>query len=484
MVQESASATAGRKRQIPPGTRLGRYRIVKRIASGGMAEVYLASVDGPGGFSRPVAVKLVLPHLAEQNRFVRLFEQEGRIAAHLNHPNIVQVFELGYEDDELFLVMEFVDGRTLQSMLAAADGPLPLRCALSIMISTATAIHHAHEATNTEGQPLDLVHRDISPSNVMVRHDGQVKVVDFGIAKALTETSLTKTGSLKGKAGYMSPEQCRGAPLTRVSDVFNLGILLYELTTGRRAFGGSNIFEVMNRIVDGRYTSPDKILPDYPPQLARIVAKALALEPDQRHATALSLREDMDAFAVAHKIFPSDRPVAEWITRTFGPATQLDLGVAPTDTDEVRLEKSGFSLPGWARATLVGGLAGTAVFLLLRGGSSEPSPPLPKDPAAVAAPDRQPSPPAPETKTPTPSPTPSVDEDSTDPPPNPSKAAVEPTPTPTAATATPPPTASPSSADKRRKKSGARRATKKKSGRTKKKGGRSTNPDPLFPWEP
>lgn len=461
---------------MPPGSRLGRYRIVKRIASGGMAEVYLASVDGPGGFSRPVALKLVLPHLVEQRRFVKLFEQEGRIAAHLNHPNIVQVFELGYEEDELFLVMEFVDGRTLQNVLAAADGPLPLRCALSIMISTATAIHHAHEATNTEGQPLHLVHRDISPSNVMVRHDGQVKVVDFGIAKALTETSLTKTGSLKGKAGYMSPEQCRGAPLTRASDVFNLGILLYELTTGRRAFGGSNIFEVMNRIVDGRYSPVDKHIPSYPPQLAKIVDKALALEPERRHATALALREDIDAFAIAHKIFPSERPVAEWMARTFGPATQIDLGVAPTDTDE-QLKRRGFSLPGWARATLVGGLAGTAVFVILRGGSSEPAPPPRDDSAAVAEPTVEEAAPR---AAPQPVPVPSPSDKKKAPLPAPKQAEPEPPP----ADEEPSPVTSPSAATKRRSKSGARRGGKKKAGRTKKKRGRSTNPDPLFPWEP
>lgn len=384
-VGDAAMSTAGRQRQILPGTLLGRYRVIRRIAAGGMAEVYLAKPEGSGDYSRPVALKLVLPHLAEDPQFVALFEHEARIALRVGHPNIAQVFELARTVDELFLVMEFVDGHTLQRLLGESQGPLPLACALSILVHTCAAIHHAHEATNEDGSPLHLVHRDISPSNVMVRHDGVVKVVDFGIAKALSETGLTKTGSLKGKAGYMSPEQCAGKELTRVSDVFNLGILLYETTTGQRAFAGSNIFSVMNKIVDGRYTRPSKVVPDYPPELEAIVQRVLSLDPAQRHETALALREDLEAFARTQALGLSEQPVAAWIEDRLGPPEPLDLSTVellPPESEDGLLPRVG-RIPGWAKTVGIGGLAGTVAFFVLSRSTEEP--PAPEDPQVEAS---------------------------------------------------------------------------------------------------
>lgn len=343
---------------------LGRYRVVRRLASGGMAEVYLGRADGPGGFAKPVALKLVLPHLVEEPKFVRQFEHEARIAAALNHPNVAQVFEFGADAGELFIAMEFIDGHTLRTLLNTAQGALPLQVALSIVAGCCSALEHAHQATNASGEPLGLVHRDISPSNVMVRSDGLTKVVDFGIAKAMSETHMTRSGSLKGKAGYMSPEQCLGRELTPVSDIFNLGILLYESTLGVRCFTGSSIFDSMQRISDGKLRRPSRVDPAYPQELEAIVLQALATDPADRTRSAALLQEAVEQFAARRGSTLSDRPVREWMEHVMGPAVPLDLDVtmpyiASTSNRRARL-------PGWARTTLVGGLAGTLAFVALR----------------------------------------------------------------------------------------------------------------------
>ncbi len=379
---EVSTPAAQSNRQITPGTRIGRYRVLKRIAAGGMAEVYLARAEG-GGLARPVALKLVLPHLAHEEKFVRLFQQEARIALHLDHPNIAQVLELDRDGSELFLVMEFVDGFTLQDVLAASHGALPLPCALSLISQTCAAIHHAHEAKSADGTPLQLVHRDISPSNVMVRHDGVVKVVDFGIAKALAETGLTKTGSLKGKAGYMSTEQCRGEALDRRSDVFNLGILLYETTLGRRAFSGANIFAVMNKIVDGRFIAPSRADPNYPAALESLVIRAMSRDPEDRPPTAHSVREEVEAFAREHGHALGEATVAATIKNLMGrpePVPEPIDALLPPPRESVEPDSAHRSgLPAWLKATAVGAAAGAVAFIALRRNADELEPPVSDD---------------------------------------------------------------------------------------------------------
>lgn len=358
---------------------LGRYRVVRRLASGGMAEVYLGRADGPGGFAKPVALKLVLPHLVEEPKFVRQFEHEARIAAALNHPNVAQVFEFGADAGELFIAMEFIDGHTLRTLLNTAQGALPLQVALSIVAGCCSALQHAHQATNASGEPLELVHRDISPSNVMVRNDGLTKVVDFGIAKAMSETHMTRSGSLKGKAGYMSPEQCLGRELTPVSDIFNLGILLYESTLGVRCFTGSSIFDSMQRISDGKLRRPSRVNPDYPSDLEAIVLQALATDPSDRTRSAALLQEEVEHFAAQRGITLSDRPVREWMEHVMGPAVPLDLDVTMPYIESASDNRA--RLPGWARTTLVGGLAGTLAFVALRTTQSDEEPTEPGQPA-------------------------------------------------------------------------------------------------------
>lgn len=331
-----AATSAVRARELPEGTRLGRYTLRRRIGRGGMAELYLAQVTGIEGFEKLVAIKLVLPHVADEPQFVEMFLDEARLAARLDHPNIVQVLDLGVADGEHFMAMEYVHGHDVRQLLASAveHGGLPLGCALTIVSEACAGLHHAHELADDQGRPLGVVHRDVSPSNIIVRHDGGVKVVDFGIAKAANRSNVTRTGALKGKAGYMSPEQCRGGTIDRRSDIFGLGILLFETTTCVRLFFGDNDFAVMNRIIDCDHELPGALVPGYPPALAAIVARALAKDPSNRHPTALELRRALEDFAHAHGVRLSTADLAAHMRTLFGevpsPTVAANLRPSPT----------------------------------------------------------------------------------------------------------------------------------------------------------
>ena len=245
---------------LAPGACVGRYQLLRRLAIGGMAELHLACAMGVGGFQKVVVLKRVLPHLAADAGFVRMFLDEARLAAHLDHPNIVQVIDSGEAAGEYFYAMEYVHGRNVRELLGAAShaGGMPLAVALTIAVGIAAALEHAHGRVDLEGRPLDLVHRDVSPSNVLVSYDGAVKLTDFGIAKAATRTQETTAGTMKGKIGYMSPEQCRGEAVDRRSDIFSLGVVLFELTTCERLFFGDSDFAVLNKVVSSNSTTPSE----------------------------------------------------------------------------------------------------------------------------------------------------------------------------------------------------------------------------------
>ncbi len=315
------SPRAHASRELVRGSLLGRYRIVERLARGGMAEVYLAHERSPHGVERLVALKLILPHMAGEPHFLSMFVNEVRVAASLHHPNIAQVFDFGEVDGEPYLAMELVHGATVQSLLRRANEQsiaIPLGCALAIVIAACAGLHYAHERVDLGGAPMHIVHRDVAPSNLMVRHDGGVKVLDFGIAKVASQTTATATGVFKGKAGYMSPEQCSDEPLDRRSDVFNLGILLYELTTQRRAFFGDNPVAVLNKIARGRFARPSEIAEDYPAELEAIVLRAMALAPDERQASAQELQLELEAFARAEQLDHSSVALATLMRTLYG----------------------------------------------------------------------------------------------------------------------------------------------------------------------
>ncbi|MBK6918281.1 MAG: serine/threonine protein kinase [Deltaproteobacteria bacterium] len=308
-----------RPRVLAPGTTMGRYTIVRRIGSGGMAELYLVRARGIGGFDKLFALKLVLPHVADDPEFIAMFLDEARLAGTLDHPNIAHVVDIGRVGDDHFYAMEYVHGRDLRSILKTAPpGPMPLEVALSLVLPAAAGLHHAHERCGPDGVPLQLVHRDVSPSNLLVTFDGVVKLVDFGIARAEARSKATQAGVVKGKRGYMSPEQCRGDVVDRRSDVFALGILLWELTVGQRLFVGDHDYAVMSKIVFGMVPDPRQLQPDYPPALAEIVMRALHRDPAQRPATAQALGLELEAFAHAARLRVGHHGLAEYMHGLFG----------------------------------------------------------------------------------------------------------------------------------------------------------------------
>ncbi len=287
-----------RPRFLAPGDKLGKYDLIRQIAVGGMAELYLARTLGIEGFEKLVVLKRILPRYLDNQAFVNMFLNEARLAAQLQHPNIAQVYDIGVEAGDYFFAMEYVHGEDLGHLNASAleNGvPMSLDAALALTTGLCAGLHHAHDKHGADGQPLGIVHRDVSPSNVLVSYDGAVKLVDFGIARA--QSHDTTQGGLEGKIAYMSPEQGRGKVLDRRSDVFSVGTILYELTTGQMPFTDETELGILERIVTTDAPRPSTIVPGYPPALEAIVMRALAREVDQRYTTALALQTDLDDFA-------------------------------------------------------------------------------------------------------------------------------------------------------------------------------------------
>ncbi|HVV88594.1 MAG TPA: protein kinase [Kofleriaceae bacterium] len=285
---------------LAPGTRLGRYEIVSRLAMGGMAEIYLARMSGPAGFAKHVVLKRILPGHARNADFIRMFHNEARYAAVLDHPNIAHVYDLGEDHGLHYFTMEYLHGDDCRALVRAAVSRgqrIPLEHALAIVIGAANGCHYAHEMTGEDGRPLGLVHRDISPSNVVVTYAGAVKIVDFGIAKATNIEAVTAAGGTKGKLAYMAPEQGRSQPLDRRADVYALGVLLYELTTLRRAFVGEVDAQVLWLVMTGEWQRPSEVVADYPPALEAIIVKAMQVDREERYATARQLQHALEAYA-------------------------------------------------------------------------------------------------------------------------------------------------------------------------------------------
>ncbi len=268
----------------------GKYQLLKRLAMGGMAQIYLARRRGPEGFEKLLVIKRILPHLAENADFVRMFLDEARIAARLDHPNIVDIYDLGAQDDTFFIAMEYIHGEDLRRVWKRAERsgqliPVPLVC--RIMIEACAGLEHAHKQKDTQGRPLGIVHRDISPQNILLTFEGRVKVVDFGIAKAADQATVTRSGVLKGKYSYMSPEQAAGQKnLDCRTDIFALGVVLYELLTGMRLFKRLTDMATLQAVADCNISPPSQINPRVPKDLDPIVMKALTRAPPRDHRGA------------------------------------------------------------------------------------------------------------------------------------------------------------------------------------------------------
>jgi serine/threonine-protein kinase len=280
---------------VPP--RLGPYELLQRIATGGMAEVYLARREGPHGFQKIVAVKRILPQLARDPDFTAMFVDEARVCAHLGHPNIVQVFDFGEHNGELYMAMELVDGTTGARLIRAAaaqEEEIPLDVSLHIALSVLRGLEYAHGARDEEGKPLSLVHRDVSPGNVLIDRSGAVKLTDFGIARATEVEPRTEAGQLKGKLGYMSPEQVVGRPLDARSDLFTLGIVLAELVMLRPLFAGGSELDVLMRIRDADLGALDRSSSRVPDDVRNVLYRALTKDPLLRYPTATAFAEAIE----------------------------------------------------------------------------------------------------------------------------------------------------------------------------------------------
>jgi serine/threonine-protein kinase len=282
---------------------LGKYQLIRKLATGGMAEVFLAKAAGPMGFEKTLVVKRILPHLAEDPTFVEMFLGEAKLAAQLNHPNIVQIFDFGEADGEYFLAMEYIDGPNLRVLLKrarAAGMPLPIAPCARLIASACEGLAFAHDfADPATGEPLGLIHRDISPDNILVSRQGAVKVVDFGIAKAAGQSHKTQNGVIKGKLAYMPPEQVRARPLDRRVDVYALGVVLYELLTKHKPFEASVDASIMKAILQEKVIPAVAYRPDLPEELQRILDKALAKDREQRYPDCLALAADLEEFILS-----------------------------------------------------------------------------------------------------------------------------------------------------------------------------------------
>ena len=297
-----------------PSLVLGRYALYDPIAAGGMATVHFGRLVGPAGFSRTVAIKRLHPQYAGDPEFVSMFLDEAHLAARIRHPNVVSTLDVVAQQGELFLVMDYVQGESLSKLLRAArqsgEG-VPVPIAAAVVAGVLHGLHAAHEATSDRGEPLGIVHRDVSPQNIMVGIDGTALVLDFGVAKAVGRLQTTREGQLKGKMAYMAVEQLRGAPVDRRADVYAAGVVLWETLVGRRLFEGDNDVEVFGKVLDAEIAPPGRLVPDVPPELDAIVMRALARPAQDRFASA----RDM-ARAIERTVPPiAAADVGEWVER-------------------------------------------------------------------------------------------------------------------------------------------------------------------------
>ena len=307
------------KAALPAHTCLGNYELLRLLAQGGMADIYLARTRD----RRLCAIKVMNPQRAGDSEACTLFMDEARLLGMLDHANLAGVYEVAKEGHCFYLAMEFVHGADLREMLGAAERSevaMPYETAVAIVAAAAAGLDHAHRRCSPDGKPLRLVHRDVSLSNIMVAHDGSVKVIDWGIACAAVSEHHTNPGVVRGKASYMSPEQALGEEVDLRTDVFALGVVLYELTTGRRCFTGASDFERMLAVVRGEYVAPTAIIAGFPPGLERVIKTALAVDKKKRYASAAALLEALEGLAAAEDWRLHAAPIAELMHQLYGAA--------------------------------------------------------------------------------------------------------------------------------------------------------------------
>ena len=300
--------------------KFGRYSLIDKIGVGGMAEVFLARHTGVEGFEKEIVIKRIRSHLSESPEFVNMFLGEAKLAAQLNHPCIVQIYDLGKIKDSFFIAMEYIAGRDMSAVIPKSKLtgiPFPLEYAFKIAGHVCEALYFAHTKADQMGSPLNIVHRDVSPENIRVAWTGTVKILDFGIAKAATQIHETKAGQIKGKVSCMSPEQVLGKTVDRRSDIFSLGIVLYEWISGFKLFSGDNDLAIMNNIIEGKIYPPSYFRDDIPAEAETVLMKALEKNPQNRYQSAADMQLDIDAFLAEHEFMPSNIHLSNFMKQLF-----------------------------------------------------------------------------------------------------------------------------------------------------------------------
>jgi TonB family protein len=366
------------------GTKFGQYVLVERIATGGMAEVWKARMRGVEGFQKIVAIKKILPHLSDNQDFIEMFVDEAKLAAQLNHNNIIHIYDLGKIQNSYYIAMEYIDGFDLKTILRQGqerDNPLNVELALFIASKIASALDYAHRKKDYEEKEMGLVHRDVSPQNVLISQEGDIKLCDFGIAKAASKASHTQAGALKGKLQYMAPEQAWGRNIDRRSDVFALATVLFEMLTNRKLFSGDNELSILEQVREAQVQPPSLYNDEVTPEIDKIVLKALQKDPANRYQTAGEMARDLDAILYSFRPTPTSADLAIYMHRLSSPDAVMPEPEPFAEEETLTPAPSqGFSAPVIAPAAAVAAAASPAF-------APVPAPMLASAPApAVTAP--------------------------------------------------------------------------------------------------
>ena len=384
--------------ELPVVGVFGDYEVFGRLAFGGMAEIFLARQMSSSGSQRNVVIKRILPHVADDDLFVQMFLDEARLAIQLSHPNICHIYEFGRQDNSYFMAMEWVNGVPLGKLISRtrSEGGIPVAVTVKIISHIAEALHYAHRARDERGRPLGIVHRDVSPANIMVSYEAGVKLLDFGVAKAASQGTKTVAGTVKGKFAYMSPQHCMGQEIDARADIFSLGVCLYEALTSKKLYHRPNEYETMQAIVDGPVPSPREVRPDLPIVLDAIVQKALAKKPEDRYQTAGELQSALEHYLQDSREVVGATRVSEYLDSLYhteirrGPQVDASIstglsrvrirpadgavesaGAAPQRDFEITMDVPGASRPPPPRKpnTAILAVAAVALLALVGGGA-------------------------------------------------------------------------------------------------------------------
>lgn len=301
-------------------TRFGKYLLLEKLAVGGMAQLYKAKITGVQGFEKLIAIKTILPHLASEKELITSFIDEAKLAALLHHQNIVQIYDFGPMEDSYFIAMEYLFGKDLRHIFSKSQEkgmPFSNELALYVISRICSGLDYAHNLKDYQGKSLNIIHRDISPQNIFVTYEGDVKIVDFGIAKAASQSTITQFGMIKGKISYMSPEQASGQSIDHRSDLFSTGILLYEMVTHKRMFTGADTMQILAKVSKAEFEPPEVALSGLPPKICQVINRNLTKDRDQRCQSCGEMLADIEECIIALSLRPSARGLSQYMKELF-----------------------------------------------------------------------------------------------------------------------------------------------------------------------